>query len=509
MAEQEGLGARVLTNSVFNFAVFGINRAGGLIFTILLARMLKPELFGLYNLALSITLIILTLANFGIDEALTRYVSKYYRKNKKKARAYFDYLFKLKVWVLVIGAAILIVVAKPVSLFYGENELVFPLVISAFYLVLMSLSQFFSSLFYTFQKVNLYSVKELIFQLTRVSLLPLILLFAFSFRVSGVFFVLIIASVITLAFTLIVLTRKQDFLFEKSEKNKIDKKEIYDYLKFLTVGSITGIFLLYIDVLILGKFVSLEYLGFYKAASSIILGVIALITLTPVLYPVFSEISEKEKLNRIFNKISYYTSVISIPATIGLIFVAKPFIRAIFGYDYLDAVIPLYALAFLVFSFTIGDLFTIALNSHGKSKYTARATIFATVLNVILNFALILAFIRFGEIYALLGAAIATAISRYSGFFMQAHYARKLLNIEIEINSFLKPFIASIGMAVFLIIFNMLTAGKLNLLLGFIEIGIATILYFSILFLIKGIKMAEIRYIIDTAKTSFLKKNKR
>src|SRR3989344_1850743 len=141
----ERLGSRVFANSVFNFISVAVNRVGALIFTIILARMLQPELFGLYNLVLTIILIILTIGNFGIDEALTRYVSASYEKKPGKARAYFAYLFKLKTYILLASVIFLIILAKPIAAFYGNQELSFPLIVSALYLFLMSLSQFFSS----------------------------------------------------------------------------------------------------------------------------------------------------------------------------------------------------------------------------------------------------------------------------------------------------------------------------------------------------------------------------
>src|SRR3989344_6818264 len=193
----ERLGSRVFANSVFNFISVAVNRVGALIFTIIL--------------------IILTIGNFGIDEALTRYVSANYEKKPGKARAYFAYLFKLKTYILLASVIFLIILAKPIAAFYGNQELSFPLIVSALYLFLMSLSQFFSSLFYTFQKVKIYTIKETIFQVSRIALLPIIFILTVSLWVSGVFLILALSSVITLIFSLFILAKKYKFLFIKNE----------------------------------------------------------------------------------------------------------------------------------------------------------------------------------------------------------------------------------------------------------------------------------------------------
>ena len=53
--------------------------------TILLARILMPELFGLYNLALSTIFLFSAISNLGIGETVITFVSKELGKNKKKS----------------------------------------------------------------------------------------------------------------------------------------------------------------------------------------------------------------------------------------------------------------------------------------------------------------------------------------------------------------------------------------------------------------------------------------
>ncbi|OIO80988.1 hypothetical protein AUJ84_02115 [Candidatus Pacearchaeota archaeon CG1_02_32_132] len=485
-------GNRVLANSFFNIISVIINRGGGIVFTIILARILNPELFGLYNLTLSVALTLMSLGNFGIDEAASRYISANYKKNKNKAKAYFDYLLKLKVVILISAAAILILFAQPISSFYKTPDLQFPLFMSAIYLVIMSLSQFISYLFYTFENVKVFAIRETIFQGLRVSLLPLIFFATVAYRVSGVFVVLTVVALFSLFFSLFVLSKKYKFLFKKTKETKINKGEVFNYLKFLALGSLTGAFFLYIDVLILGKFVSLEFLGFYRAASAIVLSVIGLVTIVPVLYPLLSQNSNM-KLNNLFNKSIHYSSIITIPASIGLLFIAKPFIELIYGVQYIPSAIPLYVLSLLIFSAGTGDLFTSVLNAKGKSKYTANALIISTILNIILNFLLIILLLPLGEIYAVLGAAVATILTRYLNFFMVAIFSRKLLNLKASYSTFIKPLISSSIMALYLVGFNRIINVKTNLLILVIEIITAAVVYFLVLFLIKGISKKDFK----------------
>ena len=67
----ETIKQEVIKNSIWNFFMSLIIKTGGLIFTILLARFLFPEKFGIYSLAMSIVMIFLTFADMGINASCT------------------------------------------------------------------------------------------------------------------------------------------------------------------------------------------------------------------------------------------------------------------------------------------------------------------------------------------------------------------------------------------------------------------------------------------------------
>ena len=91
------LARKVLKNSIYNSSRVIVSGVGGLIFTILLARLLHPELFGVYHLALAVAFLLLTFADLGINGTVVRYVSYALgKKDETLARSYFVYLGKFK-----------------------------------------------------------------------------------------------------------------------------------------------------------------------------------------------------------------------------------------------------------------------------------------------------------------------------------------------------------------------------------------------------------------------------
>jgi len=506
MIKKQNMPKGIAENSIQQIISMIVERGGGLIFTIILARLLQPTLFGIYSLTLSITLTLITLGNLGINEAMLRYVSLYYSKKQYDlANSYFVFLTKLKVYALTFVVLLLIVIAKPVSIFYNNSQLFFPIIICSLYLFLFSLSQFFSSAFYSLKNVKLFTYKETFFQIIRLCLVPLLILFSDSQKVNGIFLIIALASMFSLLFVTGILMKNYSFLFKRNLK-KIDKKGLLKYILFLSIGSISGIFFVYIDTLILGYYVEPELLGFYRAAFTIVTSVSALITITGVFYPLFASL-EGEELEVIFNRIFYFVSMFSIPLSLGISFISKPFIVALFGESYLPAAIPLIPLSFFIFTLTSGELFSVLLNSKGKSKVTAFSMSIATILNIVLNFVFIALFLRIASpIYATFGAALATVISRFCLMFILIYFFNKKMGFMPKFSNIFKLIFSGIIMVLFLYFFDKFFYGNLNLLLGIVEIIIAVLIYFSVLFLIKGVKKEDIDFIKNNIlKDNFLK----
>ena len=94
-----------IKNSIYQFSTSLVAKIGALILTIILARMLMPELFGLYSLALSTVLIFAAFSDFGIGSVMVRFISRELgKRNLKKAKAYSDYLLKVKISLLIFAS---------------------------------------------------------------------------------------------------------------------------------------------------------------------------------------------------------------------------------------------------------------------------------------------------------------------------------------------------------------------------------------------------------------------
>jgi len=492
MKEKNKIASEFLGNSFYRLIFIFLTNIGGALFTIFTARILAPERFGIYTLALSVALMLIAIAEAGFSETLIRFVSLN-ANNNKKAKSYFVYLLKIKITILLVLSILLVLFSKLIANFYNNSNLFYPILISALYLFFYSLMQFISDLFYAFKNLKAYCLKEFIFQISRIAL---IFLFAYLAFISSSMPIIatVISILITIIFVLIYLKKRYKEFF-KSEIQEINRKELFHYLKYLTISSFSILLLFYTDVLILGKFVSPEYIGFYKTASSIAAFAFSILVFTTIIYPILTTAS-KNKTKNISNILLYYISIFAFPITALLVILSKYFIRLLFGYEYLDAYFPLIVLSFLVIITPISEYFRVLLNSKGYTKNTAKIITIGSILNVILNLIFIYFFFKFwGPKMAVLGAAISTVLSRLYIAIVLISNSKKKFSIYLRRTNVVKPFIASLFMAFFMFYFTKLIYGRANIWLVSLDLILGIGAYVIVLLAIKGISKKEFRYL--------------
>ena len=110
-----------IKNSVYSSATTIIEKIGAMFFVIIMARILMPELFGFYSLALSTILLFISLSGLGVGETLVVFVSKALGKNKQStAKSYVLYLAKIKIVILSIILIIFGISSKLISQIYDK-----------------------------------------------------------------------------------------------------------------------------------------------------------------------------------------------------------------------------------------------------------------------------------------------------------------------------------------------------------------------------------------------------
>lgn len=486
----EGLSKIVFKNSIYSFASLFLLKFGGLILTILIARVLLPELFGIYSLALSIVSIATSFTDLGISNTFLRYLSETLGKNNKKARSFFKYLLKIKFSLILAVVFIILILSKFISYnIYDKPALFYPLIFSCLFIISESLKTFIGSIFQATKNLKSLPLFDFLHQLLKISLSLLAIFFIQSeFKISALFIAFAIAGFFHL-FLLFIISFKRNKSIYIGDTGEIDKKRTWNYLTFMGLTSVALVLFSSIDTLILGKFVDANFIAYYRVALTLILTLASVFTLSGVFLPVFTQINNS-RFQRGFQKTFRYLMMIAIPSVVGIIFIGKYLLLTIYGNEYLLATTSLYILSVLVLIDPLIGFYNAIFQAKEKTKLLAKSITWSLIMNIILNYTIIKILQSSGSLDVLIGVSIVTVFSRLLLLILFMLIAKKQFNLRVRGIGWKKPLFSVLIMGLFLFIYNTLI--DINLFYGIIEVLSAAIIYFLVLFLIKGITNEDI-----------------
>ncbi len=135
-------------------------------------------------------------------------------------------------------------------------------------------------------------------------------------------------------------------------------------------------------------------------------------------------LSEKDKIGQLFEKSWRYLFAIVLPLAFGLIAIADPVIRHVFGEQYLPSIFPLRVLLLsLIFGF-LAFITGALLNATNKQKTQTMLVFSALLINIILNLILL-------PIFKINGAAVAALVSNAMLCLLGFYFSRQ----QVDINS--------------------------------------------------------------------------
>ncbi|PIO08355.1 hypothetical protein COU59_01880 [Candidatus Pacearchaeota archaeon CG10_big_fil_rev_8_21_14_0_10_34_12] len=410
-----------IQNSFFQFLTSLTAKGGSLLFTIIIARLLMPELFGLYSLALSTILIFSTFSELGLGPTLVRFLSKELGKNikSKKAKSYIAYLGKLRFLLLFSSILILLISSKFIAQIYYQKPIFLALIAGALYILVVGVVSFLESILHALNSFKNIFYKEVVFQSTRLVIIPLIVLFLLKKSTSNEFilFYMVLGLSISYIFSSIILlvssNKKLSHLpLEKIKISFLEKKRINRFIFPISAIVITTTFYGSIDMVMLGRFVSPEYIGYYRAAISLIAALTSLTTFSVVLLPIFSRMKGKQ-LERGFTKSISVVFPVSIVLSLFIILFSKIIIHIIFGGDYAQSVTLLRFFSLMIISISIISIYVSYFTAKGKLLIIARLLVFSIFINIVLNLLAIFLLRDYGNLFVVYGVTGATIASSW------------------------------------------------------------------------------------------------
>lgn len=302
-----------------------------------------------------------------------------------------------------------------------------------------------------------------------------------------------------ISFIIILLYIKKDIIFFFKKVKTISSKTIKKALIFcipLIPVSACGWVIAFADRYMINYLKSQDLTGIYSLSYSLAMLILSFsIIISNVLHPYVSKAwSDKKGHQILFNAMLKYNLIIIFPASIGLFVLRKQIITLISGTNYLPGSTAIAILVFFPLFAFLTDLYSKNLALRDKTKLMALVYGGGAILNIILNYFLIIA-------YGINGAAISTIIS-YLFMALSFHIAtRKQFSWDYRFLKITKIALASVimGLIAYLINPQVHITKILTIILG-------VVIYIALLFLLRVFVKEEYSIIKHFLPTKFLNK---
>ena len=264
----------------------------------------------------------------------------------------------------------------------------------------------------------------------------------------------------------------------------ISLKSMFSFGSKLFVVSLTNSVFTDVYQLIIGKFYSPSTLGFYSRADSLYKYPITLLSgvVSQVSFPVFSKIKDdKQRLKTAVQKSLKTITLITFPVMVGLIVVANPLVTVLLTAKWLPIVPYLQLLCIIGLVYPISVINLNALNAQGRSDLFLKIDVSSKILILIVVFITY----RFGITAMIIGQIVNSLFSYY----LYTYYTGKFLNLPLisQIRLMLPSFLISIVMGVLIYCVNYaLIDNQLYLLMIQITVGVFAYAFLCIIFKISA-----------------------
>lgn len=455
------------------------------LYKIILARFLGPESFGVFVLGIAIIQSATAIALLGLNESVPRFISFHRGKNElEKIRRTASTGLLITIFSSISFSLLLFVLSDTIALtVFEEAALVTPLKILAISIPALASIKFFLSLFQG-QQDAVYSTLMNDFLWSGAIVLLVTGSVSLGYSVEGAAAAYLAAAFLSLPIIAYTYLRKYDHGFDFSDLNT-RKLLVFSWPLFLI--SALSILTRWYDVLMLGWLTGSVDSGIYDVAYSIAgYGALLIEVVGFMFMPVISELYAKKNTKRIreiYDLATRWMTLTTLPVIAGMLIFPREIIQILFGSDYVGAALPLSILS-LAFLFRVfkGPAEATFISMGDNRKLLAGKTV-TSVLIVSLNLLLI-------PIYGTKGAAISTLIAFIAGDTLLLYYMRRKLGILPYDLKFLQIFVSgAIASLAVLIMEGALNPG----LIGSVLLGAVLVtLYFTLLYLIGGIKRREV-----------------
>lgn len=375
--------------------------------TIVITRTVGPAIFGIFNLANTITNMTQIFSNAGLGQGLLRFVAFYKgRADIPRLKGAIIFATRACLFLSLLFGVVMFYLSDLIAVrFFRNPDVGFAIKILMISLPFLTLGDLWLRSIQSLQIIKYQVYTQKIYQ-PIAKLISLVVLFLLGLKLGGILAASIISVLVGFSFAFYYLLK----VFPIHKKFPVpiyEKKEIINFSLALSLTQFLDFIIFSINFLMLGYFMTAADVGIYAAVAKLgMLVVLPLISFNTIFAPMISEFysrNEMNKLEDLFKTVTKWIFTLSLPVFLIFILFARP-IMGIFGQSFVIG-----AVALIVFG--AGQLINagtgsvgIILTMTGRPKINLMNSIALCILNIILNYLLI-------PQYGIVGAAFATGLS--------------------------------------------------------------------------------------------------
>lgn len=384
------------------------NKAIYFIATLILARLLGPKDFGIISMIMVFFTIGTTLIDSGLSISIIR--------SNSISQKEYSTIFYLNLALSLFAYLIIFFSAPLISIFYNQEILISLIRVYCLGFIITSFRMVHQSILIKnmdFKRIALLNIPGNI-----IGLCVGVFMALNNYEVWSIVGLFLSTQIIATITYWIFYNWRPSIIFSIECMKKHWK---FGY-KLMISAQINTIFENIYNILI-GKFYSVQTLGYYERAYTLNNYPISILSLiiSKVSLPLFSQIADdKEKLREVYKKILLMAFYITAPIMLGALVLANPLFELVLGKQWLPAV-PLFQILCLSYMlYPIHSLNINILTAFGKSGLFLKLEIYKKIVLVIL----VLIGVNFG-IYGLVWSSV---VSSVISLFLNTYYGGHLLS---------------------------------------------------------------------------------
>ena len=438
--------------------------------TILLVRLLTPDQYGLYAIALMPPTLIGLFRDWGINFAMIKHLAQYKSENKtanmKRVLA-SGLLFESILGTLLSITCFFLASFLAINVF-NRPELQQSIGIASLTILAMGFFTAAQSAFTGFERMELSSLTMVIQSIFKSSIAPLLVFLGYGTlgAVLGHTTSFLISGILGISITYVIFYKHLHGEGDNENNLIATFKTMFRYGFPLSITTILGGFLLQFFNFMIAIYCTDFMIGNYQAAVRFTVLITFFTTpIATVLFPAFSKLNpekEMKTLRTIFQSSVKYASLLTIPATAAIMVLSTPLVFTLFGEKYTHAplFLTLYAISYLytaLGNLSLGNF----LNGQGKTMVTMKLTLITLATGIPLSFLLIP---RFG----ITGLIITTLVSGLPTLATGLWWIRKHFGVTVDWKSSTKILAASATAAIItqLVLSQLPTPDWISMIIG-------------------------------------------